>query len=73
VLPDEQKATTVGFLTRAVGWFSAQGSSCRRVLSDNSSCYRTGEWRTACCALDLKPIRTRPYTARTNSKAERFI
>ena len=25
VLPDEQKATTVGFLARAVGWFSQQG------------------------------------------------
>jgi transposase InsO family protein len=23
--------------------------------------------------LDLKPIRTRPYTPRTNGKAERFI
>ncbi len=27
----------------------------------------------ACSALDLKPIRTRPYTPRTNGKAERFI
>jgi len=37
VLPDEQKATTVGFLARAVGWFSQQGITCRRVLSDNGS------------------------------------
>ena len=73
VLPDEQKATTVGFLTRAVGWFNAQGINCRRVLSDNGSSYRSGEWRKACSALDLKPIRTRPYTPRTNGKAERFI
>ena len=73
VLPDEQQATTVGFLTRAVGWFSKQGITCRRVLSDNGSSYRSGEWRKACSALDLKPIRTRPYTPRTNGKAERFI
>lgn len=73
VLPDEQKATTVGFLARAVGWFSAQGITCRRVLSDNGSSYRSGEWRKACSALDLRPIRTRPYTPRTNGKAERFI
>jgi hypothetical protein len=73
VLPDEQKATTVGFLARAVGWFSQQGITCRRVLSDNGSSYRSGEWRKACSALDLKPIRTRPYTPRTNGKAERFI
>lgn len=73
VLPDEQKATTVGFLARAVGWFSDQGITCRRVLSDNGSSYRSGEWRKACSALDLKSIRTKPYTPRTNGKAERFI
>lgn len=73
VLPDEQKATTVGFLARAVGWFSEQGITCRRVLSDNCSSYRSGEWRMACGDLNLKPIRTRSYTPRTNGKAERFI
>lgn len=73
VLPDEQKATTVGFLARAVGWFSQQGITCRRILSDNGSAYRSGDWRKACRALDLKPIRTKPYTPRTNGKAERFI
>ena len=73
VLPDEQKATTIGFLTRAVGWFSEQGITCRRVLSDNGSSYRSGAWRKACSAMDLKPSRTRPYTPRTNGKAERFI
>ncbi len=73
VLPDEKKATTVGFLARAVGWFSEQGITCQRILSDNGSAYRSGEWRKACKALDLKPIRTRPYTPRTNGKAERFI
>ena len=73
VLPDEQKATTVGFLARAVGWFSEQGITSRRVLSDNGSAYRLGAWRMACGALDLKPIRTKLYTPRTNGKAERFI
>jgi transposase InsO family protein len=73
VLPDEQKATTVGFLARAVGWFSQQGITCRRILSDNGSAYRSGDWRKACRALELKPIRTKPYTPRTNGKAERFI
>jgi hypothetical protein len=72
VLPDEQKATTVGFLARAVGWFSQQGITCRRVLSDNGSAYRSGAWRKACRALDLRPIRTKPYTPRTNGKAERY-
>jgi hypothetical protein len=73
VLADEQKATTVGFLARAVGWFSEQGITCRRVLSDNGSSYRSGDWRKACQALALQPIRTKPYTPQTNGKAERFI
>lgn len=73
VLPDEQKATTVGFLVRTVGWFGAQWITCRCVLSDNGSSYCSGEWRKACGVLDLKPIRTRPYTPRTNGKAERCI
>jgi transposase InsO family protein len=73
VLADEQRATTVGFLARAVGWFSEQGITCRRVLSDNGPSYRSGDWRKACQALALKPIRTKPYTPQTNGKAERFI
>nr|WP_255441369.1 MULTISPECIES: integrase core domain-containing protein [unclassified Synechococcus] len=60
-------------MARAVGWFSDQGITHKRILSDNGSAYRSGEWRKACKALDLKPIRIRPYTPRTNGKAERFI
>lgn len=73
VLADEQRATTVGFLARAVGWFSEQGITCRRILSDNGPAYRSSDWRRTCRALDLKPIRTKPYTPQTNGKAERFI
>ena len=43
------------------------------VLSDNGSAYRSKPWREACSALGLTPKRTRPYTPRTNGKAERFI
>ena len=44
VLPDEKQATTVGFLMRAVAWFDGQGISCKRVLSDNGSAYRSRPW-----------------------------
>ena len=50
-----------------------QGITCHRVLSANGSAYRSGDWRKACQAGDLKPIRTRAYTPQTNGKAERFI
>jgi transposase InsO family protein len=73
VLADEQRATTAGFLARAVGWFSEQGITCRRILSNNGPSYRSGDWRKACRALEIKPIRTKPYTPQTNGKAARFI
>lgn len=42
-------------------------------MTDNGSCYRSRAFRDACKLLGLKHIRTRPYTPRTNGKAERFI
>ena len=71
-LPDEQKATTVGFLARAVGWFNEPGITCRRILSNNGSGCRAAHWHKTCRALDLKPIRTKPFTPRTNGKAGRL-
>jgi transposase InsO family protein len=73
VLADEKGPTTVGFLSRAVAWFNGQGIECRRVLSDNGSAYKSHGWRKACQAMGLKAKKTRPYTPRTNGKAERFI
>jgi len=73
VLPDEQQATTVGFLVRAVSWFNSQGITCQRVLSDNGSAYRSKQWRQACGAMGLKAKRTRAYRPQTHEKAERFI
>ena len=73
MLAYEQKGTTVGFLARAVGWFSEQGITCRRVPSDNGASDRSSDWRKGCRALDMKRIRTKPYTPQTNGKAKRFI
>ena len=42
-------------------------------MTDNGSCYRSYAFREVCHTLGLKHIRTRPYTPRTNGKAERFI
>ncbi len=40
VLYAEQKATTVGFLVRAVSGFNSENITCSRVLSYNGSGYR---------------------------------
>jgi transposase InsO family protein len=40
---------------------------------DNGSCYRSRQFRAACLQLGIQHRFTRPYTPRTNGKAERFI
>ncbi len=49
------------------------GIIIERVMTDNGSCYRARTFRNACRRLGLKHIYTKPYTPRTNGKAERFI
>jgi transposase InsO family protein len=73
VLGDQLGPTCAAFLRRAVAWFSARGIRVRRVLSDNGSGYVSRAFRTACDTLHVRHRRTRPYTPRTNGKAERFI
>jgi len=73
VLGDEQSVTVAGFLRRAVTWFARRGVVAQRVLSDNGSAYRSRLVAAACQVLELSHRFTRPYTPRTNGKAERFI
>jgi len=42
-------------------------------MSDNGAGYISRLFRKACRILGLRHIRTKPYTPRTNGKAERFI
>ncbi len=60
-------------MSRAVVWFNGQGVECRQVMSDYGPAYVSRRFAKVCKALGLKHIRTRPYTPRTNGKAERFI
>jgi transposase InsO family protein len=73
ILPDEKKESEVGFLGRALAWLGSQGISVERVMTDNGSAYRTKAFRAAVTAAGARHKRTRPYTPRTNGKAERFI
>lgn len=73
ILPDERKESAVAFLDAAIAYYAGLGVTVTRVMTDNGSCYRSRAFRAACKALGLRHIRTRPYTPRTNGKAERFI
>jgi transposase InsO family protein/transposase len=73
VLPDQRKESAVGFLEAAVTYFAKLGVQIERVMTDNGSCYQSKMFRAACKRLALRQIFTRPYTPKTNGKAERFI
>ena len=73
VLPDERKESCAGFLSRAAEWFEARGVSVERIMTDNGSGYRSKAFRRVVEAHGARQIFTRPYTPRTNGKAERFI
>ncbi len=73
ILPDEKKASAVAFLRAAVAYYASLGVTVARVMTDNGACYKAHAFRDACRDLGLRHIRTRPYTPKTNGKAERFI
>ena len=73
VMKNERKASAVAFLKAAVAYYASLGVRVERVMTDNGSCYRSRAFAKACKQLSLKHIFTKPYTPKTNGKAERFI
>ena len=71
MLPEQKAETTSGFLHSAVEFFASHGIGVRAVSTDNRYSYRSSQFRAAC--QQLKHRHTKPYTPRTNGKAERFI
>lgn len=71
--PDEKAVSAVAHLKAAVAWYKSLGVTLSRVMTDNGSCYRAKAFARACRRLGLKHLRTKPYTPKTNGKAERFI
>jgi transposase InsO family protein len=73
ILPDEKGETVTAFFLRIVGWFRKRGIQIKQVLTDNGCGYRSKRFAKACKELRIRHLFTRPYTPRTNGKAERFI
>lgn len=70
---DERKYTCARFLIGAVRFFRQHRVTIERVMTDNGTAYRSRAFARICRRLQLQHKRTRPYTPRTNGKAERFI
>jgi transposase InsO family protein len=73
VLPDEETLSAAAFLRAAVAYYAGLGLTIREIMTDNGSCYRSRHFAQTCRELGLRHHFTKPYTPRTNGKAERFI
>jgi transposase InsO family protein len=73
VMANEKKRSATSFLKAALAYYESLGIKVERVMTDNGSCYKSFAFRRLCKRLGLKHIRTKPYTPKTNGKAERFI
>jgi transposase InsO family protein len=73
VLPDEKGKTVAAFLKRATAWYAERGVVVERVMTDNGSGYVSKVFAATCRSLQQRHLRTRPYTPKTNGKAERLV
>lgn len=73
LLPDETVASAVTFLTDALTFLRGLGITVEAVMTDNALCYTQRTYAALLAQHGLRHLRTRPYTPRTNGKAERFI
>lgn len=73
MLPDEPAKSVCAHLLAALRYCRSLGVKIKRVMTDNGSVYKSRRFAKLLRRLKIKHVRTRPYTARTNGKAERFI
>jgi transposase InsO family protein len=73
IYPDEKRSSVIACLRSTLDWYAQLGIRFKAVLTDNGAAYRSRQFAQACSDLGLKHRFTRPYTPRTNGKAERFI
>jgi transposase InsO family protein len=73
IKPNEKARSAVSFLRAAVTYYASLGVKVERVMTDNGACYKSHAFARACKRLGIRHIRTKPYTPKTNGKAERFI
>jgi transposase InsO family protein len=73
VWPSESGRYATAFLRRALRYFEGLNVRSQRVLTDNAKAYGSNAFQSLCRQAGVRHCTTRPYTPRTNGKAERFI
>jgi transposase InsO family protein len=70
---EQRKGEATAFLEHAVGYYRHLGIRVRRLMTDNAKLFRSKIFEATCRRLHIRHLFTKPYTPRTNGKAERFI
>ena len=70
---DETGRSACRALIQAIRYYRGFGITIERVMTDNGACYKSQCFARLLRRLGIRHIRTKPYTPRTNGKAERFI
>lgn len=73
ILPDETGATTADFLDRALRFFKRRKIEVERVMTDNGAGYKSSLVEAVLAHQGVRHVWTKPYTPRTNGKAERLV
>jgi transposase InsO family protein len=73
VLDEQGRESASAFVQRTLLALARRGITVHRVMTDNGSCYRARTFRASLAAAGIRQLFTKPYTPRTNGKAERFI
>ena len=71
--PSEQARDCIAFTAGVIAAYAQRGTPIQRIITDNGSGYRSHAFRDLLTQHGIRHIRTRPYTPRTNGKAEAFI
>ncbi len=73
IFPDEKRRSCLRFLFNALRFFRAHDVEVQRIMTDNGTSFRSRRYAKALRLLKIKHLRTKPYTPKTNGKAERFV
>lgn len=73
ILPDETRKSCMKFLFNALRFYRRHGIKVYRVMTDNGAALKSNRYKKALRLLNIKHKRTKPYTPKTNGKAERFV
>jgi transposase InsO family protein len=71
--PDERGISACKALIKTLRYYRSLGVCFERVLTDNGACYKSRRFGRLVRRLGMRHLRTRPYTPRTNGKAERLV